>query len=168
MFKYNLRRYHYKLWFPDYYQDLIRNFFEDINIIQPTIHGLSELNRDKRGKIPIPTLSDLLNNHNILIEIYERLDNNNNPLMIAQKLVIRVAHLSDKYDYTYVIARKGFIVSAWAVDKDDNHRLTYSANSYYIPENLKENLLYKLSKEQKKYEETQRKYLNYTTVHQTL
>lgn len=164
MFKYNLRRYHYKLWFPEYYQEMIRDFFEDIVVIQPTIHGLTELNKDKRGKIPVPTKYDLVDNRNTLIEIYERLDNNNNPIRIAQKLVIRITHLNSKYDYTYVVAKKGFIVSAWAVDKEDNHRLTHSAKSYYIPEDLKETLLYKLSKEQKDYEETQRKYINYFAV----
>lgn len=54
------------------------------------------------------------------------------PLARIQKLVIRVHNLSDVYDYTYVIAREGFVISNWVNDKNDNHRLT-NDNNYYNP-----------------------------------
>lgn len=126
------RRYHYKVWMPEYLPSMLREFYETLPYVDVTKHAAEEMRLDKRGLIPLPSKEELFDKHNILVEVYEQLDKNI-PNKIAQKLLIRSPIFSDKYDYAYVIAREGFIVSSWAIDKNDDHRLTESIEKYYNP-----------------------------------
>lgn len=130
-FKY--RRYHNKIYFPENTAEMVIEFINQIDDIDVTNHAIEELNRDRRGVIPIPTKEEIFCSENTLVEFYERVDENDDRLNIIQKLVIRVHNLSDSFDYCYVLAREGFIVSAWANDKDDIHRLSHKAHFYYNP-----------------------------------
>lgn len=129
-----LRRYHQKVWLPDNIGELLAKFITAASekTIGDTYHAKDEQKADKRGKIPHPTRSDLFDPKNTLVECYEILDNRGMRMNKLQKCVIRVTTLSDKYDYTYVIAREGFIVTNWINDKGDDHRLTGN-NNYYKP-----------------------------------
>jgi hypothetical protein len=98
-----------------------------------TNHAETARFSDKRGEIPRITRLDLFNPNNTLVEFYEILSKDGKPTTRIQKLVIRVHHLSDKFDYTYVLAREGYVVSTWANDKGDEHRLTHSEETYYHP-----------------------------------
>jgi len=122
-------RYHHSICFPNELNKMmieyINSFTDDIDLTSHAAEQMSD-QKDPRGYIPLPTSGELLDNSNKLIEIYERLDK---PGRI-QKAVIRVGHLSEKYDYTYVVARDGVIVTSWINDKGDNHRLTNTANNY--------------------------------------
>lgn len=151
--RYPLRRYHFKLYMPDYVGQMLLDFFTQIKFVDITKHAAEELSKDKRGTIPLPSKDEMFDSRNQLIEIYERLDEKNKPLKIAQKIVVRIGFLNDNYDYVYVLAREGYVVSAWAVDKGDDHRLTGSAHLYYIPVLIKDKVLHKLSEEQRKYNE---------------
>lgn len=105
---------------------------------EPTHHAAEELFEDKKAHkyntpIPLPTHEELFNSENTLVEFYEVLDRNNQPTGRIQKAVIRIHNLHERLDYTYVVAREGFIVSAWANEKQDEHRLTVSESEYYKP-----------------------------------
>lgn len=125
------RRYHYQTYFPENLSDMIVNFFSNFDTLGATHHAKEEMSSDKLGAIPMPTKEDILNHENIVIEIYEPIIDGVASGYI-QKLLIRVKNLSDRLDYSYLIAREGFIVSTWANMKNDIHRLTNS-NGYYIP-----------------------------------
>lgn len=149
--KRNLRRYHYKLYLPENIGEMLLEFYGAVPFVDVTNHGAAELEKDKRGLIPLPSKEEMFSDENKLVEVYECLDENNNPTGVAQKIVVRIPYLSEKFDYTYVLAREGFIVSAWAIDKDDNHRLTESLNKYFIPEDRRQSILKKIKREQKNY-----------------
>lgn len=129
-----LRRYHYQVYFPDNTGEMCLEFFsqlpEDIN---PTYHAMHQMVDDESGIIDLPTKSDLLNSSNTLVEFYENLTPDNKPVGTIQKMLVRVPTLSNTKDYSYLVAREGFIVSAWSNDKTDIHRLTRN-NNYYRPE----------------------------------
>jgi len=135
MLKKQTRRYHHKVYFGDNVGIMTIEFIEQLGKkeIGYTKHAEKERITDKRGIIPKATREILFNPTNTLVEFYEILNTNGKPSMHIQKLVIRVHNLSDQYDYTYVIAREGFVVSNWANDKNDEHRLNHSNNMYYCP-----------------------------------
>lgn len=110
---------------------MIAEFFQQINDIDVTFHAAEQLMEDRRGIIPLPTKGELFYNTNTLVECYEKCDEAGNPLGIIQKVLIRVHNLDETLDYCYVLAREGFIVSAWANDKTDDHRLVRT--DYYDP-----------------------------------
>lgn len=134
--KFPLRRYHYQVYFPEYIDEMYQEFAKNLKKDPlPTNHGVEQFLDDKRGTIPLVTKEELFDERNTLVEVYERLNREHQPLGKAQKLVIRVPHLDlseNRRDYTYVIAREGYIVTAWANDKNDHHRLT-ERNNYYDP-----------------------------------
>jgi len=127
-----MQRYHYKLYFPTNTVLMCCEFFKNITNLGLTYHAVNQMCEDPRGVIPVPEKADLMHDDNILVEFYELLDNSGRPLGIMQKALIRVKHLSDTKDYSYLVAREGFIISAWANDKGDEHRLTNN-NGYYQP-----------------------------------
>lgn len=129
----NMRRYHKDVFFPDSVGRMCLEFFGQIETVRVTYHAAEQLLEDRRDVIPLATKQQLMEPSNQLVELYENLDRDGNPTGVMQKALIRVRHLSDRYDYCYVLAREGFIVSAWANDKDDNHRLTAKRNDYFAP-----------------------------------
>ena len=139
-------RYHYELGLPGYVGDMCLEFFQNFDKIQTTFHSANQLIDERNGFIPLPTLADLLHPKNTLVELYELMDKYNMPAKIMQKALIRVHHLDDHKDFSYVIARDGFLISAWANAKTDIHRLknrdVYFSNFYKaeidIPECLRE------------------------------
>lgn len=127
MSKKKFNRYHDSIYFPETFSKMMVEFIQTLNDeIDLTNHAAEALFEDKRGDIPLPTKKELLDNTNKIVEFYERTDR----LGRIQKAVFRVSHLSEKYDYTYVVARGGVVVTAWANDKGDNHRLTHALNEY--------------------------------------
>lgn len=130
----NLRRYHNKIYFPDNTAVMCLEFFGQIKDVDVTYHAAEQLIEDRRGIIPLPSREELLHSSNTLVEFYEVLDEQNEPTGKCQKMLIRVHNLSETFDYSYVLAREGFIVSAWANDKNDDHRLDSRASrDYYRP-----------------------------------
>jgi len=156
--KKNLRRYHHKIYFPenDKLLLMVAEFFQQLPKVDVTHHGIEQLFEDKRGLIPLPSKKELMQPENTLVEIYEILDAQGNPTGKMQKALIRVYNLNEKYDYAYVIAREGFIISGWALDKGDEHRLTKSMYNYYCPEELKNDIYVKLQEEQKAYKKVEK------------
>lgn len=127
MSKKKFNRYHDSIYFPENFSEMMVEFVQTLNDeIDLTHHAAEALYEDKRGSIPLPTKKELLDSDNKIIEFYERMDR----LGRIQKAVFRVGHLHEKYDYTYVVARGGVVVTAWANDKGDNHRLTHASNEY--------------------------------------
>ena len=130
--KVNLNRYHQDVYFPEQFPgmalEFVNLFTEAVDL---TTHAAEQMydKSDPRGPIPLPTNEQLFDLSNKLVEYYERVDR----LGRIQKAVIRVGHLSEEYDYTYVVARDGFIITCWANDTEDNHRLTHSLNEYIQP-----------------------------------
>lgn len=135
MAKPNLRRYHHKIWLPDNTGFMCMDFFTQIKEVDVTYHAADQLLEDRRGIIPLPSRAELLHNTNTLVEVYERLDANDNPTGIIQKMLLRVHNLHPAYDYCYVLAREGFIVSTWANDKGDDHRIDKD-HVYWRPKEL--------------------------------
>jgi hypothetical protein len=129
----NLRRYHKNIHFPRDIRDMCFDFFNQLKTVGATHHAVIQMQEDRRGSIPMPTKEQLTNPNNTLVEFYEILNHRNQPTSLIQKMVIRCHDLSSEYDYTYVVAREGFIVSSWANDKNDDHRLTCKYNLYYKP-----------------------------------
>lgn len=128
--KQDLNRYHSDIYFPESFADMVLEFIETFSDnINLTDHAADEMYKDKRGMIPLPTKDEILNNSNKIIEFYERKDR----LDRIQKAAIRISHLHEDYDYTYVIARGGVVVTCWANDKNDHHRLTESKEIYIQP-----------------------------------
>jgi hypothetical protein len=136
-----MRRYHYKVYFPNNTVLMCLEFFKQIKEIGLTYHAGHQMLDDQRGIIPMPDKADLMNDDNILVEFYELLDNSGNPLGIMQKALIRVKHLSDMRDYSYLVAREGYVISAWANDKNDEHRLTNKKNDYFEPSKKERDLI---------------------------
>ena len=123
-------RYHSDVYFPDHFPEMVLEFIETFNgEINLTDHAAEQMYEDKRGMIPLPAQEEMLAASNKIIEFYEKLDH----LGRIQKAVFRVGHLNENFDYTYVVARGGVIVTCWANDKGDNHRLTESKNQYIQP-----------------------------------
>lgn len=129
----NFRRYHFEIHFPTNIGEMMLEFYQALPKVDVTTHAAEQLLEDKRGVIPLPTKEELFDATNTLIEVYEVLDRDGNPTGKVQKAVIRIHGLSEKLDYTYVVAREGFVVSNWANSKTDKHRLT-GKNEYYKPE----------------------------------
>lgn len=144
-----LRRYHHKIYFPDNITDMCIEFFENIREIGITHHAEQQLKEDRRGIIPLPTREQLISENNTVVEFYEILDNKNKPTEKIQKIVLRLHELSDKYDYSYVLARESFIVSAWCNSKSDDHRLKDSLGEYYCPAHIKEIVVNKIKQRAK-------------------
>ena len=144
-------RYHRDVYFPENHPEMVLEFVnlftEEVDL---TTHAAEKMIDDTnpRGRIPLPTNEQLFHNSNELIEFYERVDI---PGQI-QKVVMRIRHLSEKYDYTYVVSRDGFIITCWSNSKTDNHRLTESINLYYCPPELRSEIYEKLSNRAKTYE----------------
>jgi elongation factor P--beta-lysine ligase len=150
--KLNLRRYHYKIYFPENTGEMLLEFVKQLpDKIDVTYHAAEELFEDKRGIIPLPSKIELLHNDNQLVEVYERLDKNNKPINQIQKIVIRISNLSEKYDYAYVLAREGYVVSAWANAKTDYHRILENFHLYYCPAELQAGKKKVLEEQAKKY-----------------
>lgn len=130
--KIDFNRYHQNVYFPEEFPtmalEFVNMFTEEVDL---TTHAAEQMydKNDPRGPIPLPTNEQLFDHSNKLIEFYERKDH---PGRI-QKAVIRVSNLNEKYDYTYVVARDGVIITCWANDSGDNHRLTHSLNEYIQP-----------------------------------
>ena len=139
MKKMQLRRYHYQIWFPDNTNKMTENFFEQFSDIDITYHAAEQLIEDRHGIIPLPSKSEMMNNENTLIEFYEIL-NDNKRTNILQKALIRIHNLDPKLDYSYVLAREGYVVSAWSQRKNDVQKLTKSLYEYYCPPDLKEQI----------------------------
>lgn len=127
-------RYHQNVYFPEKFPEMMLEFvslFNDSDV-ECTSHAASKMINEKnnpRGRIPYPTSKELFDRSNRVIEYYELLDH---PGRI-QKAVIRTGKLSEKYDYTYVVARDNTIITCWANDKGDDHRLTKSLLEYVQP-----------------------------------
>lgn len=150
---YKLNKYHSSVYFPENFPDMILEFIDTFkDDIDLTNHAAEQMYEDKRGRIPLPTQAELLDPSNKVFEFHERQDR----LGRIQKAHFRVGHLSEDYDYTYVVARDGVIVTAWCNDKGDNHRLTESYDQYYCPEDLKEEIYKKLNRIQEKHKNTNR------------
>jgi hypothetical protein len=132
-----LRRYHYNVFFPENTADMCLDFFLQLNEVNVTYHAAHQMFDDPRGIIDLPDKDDLLKEENILVEFYENLSEDNKPTGLMQKMLLRIKHFSKTQDFTYLIAREGYIVSAWKSDKDDIHRLTKSLHEYYCPNALK-------------------------------
>lgn len=146
--KEKFRRYHSEIYFPKNFPEMIIEFIETFsNDIDLTFHAAEQMYEDKRGQIPLPTKAELLDKDNIIVEFYERLDR----IGRIQKAVFRIKHLNEKYDYTYVVARGGVIVTCWANSKTDNHRLIASLNEYYCPKSYKKLIKNKLLKRTKNF-----------------
>jgi hypothetical protein len=132
--KLNLRRYHHKIHFPEETGQMCLEFFQQISDVNVTYHAAEQLMEDRRGIIPLPTREEILHSSNTLVEFYEQINEYGIPLNRIQKMLIRVHNLSEDFDYSYVLAREGYIVSAWANDKNDDHRLdSRSSRDYYCP-----------------------------------
>lgn len=139
----NLRRYHMDVFFPENTDEMKSEFFSQLeDDISLTSHALQEISSDRRGKITNPTKRDLMDQRAELIEFYEVLDEDNKPTGKMQKALIRVSHLDpkDQYDFTFIVAREGVVVTAWANDKSDRHRLTVSKYDYFDPNNDRKKL----------------------------
>lgn len=147
----NMRRYHYSVYFPKNTATMLLNFFNQLTDVNVTYHAAHQMFDDPRGIIPLPDKNDLLQSNNILVEFYENLNDEDQPIEQIQKILIRVKHFSDKIDYTYLLAREGYIVSAWISDKNDVHRLTHSMHKYWCPENLKSAVYSKIKTIQKSF-----------------
>ena len=135
--KYDFNRYHNDIYFPDNFPTMVLEFVESFKgEVDLTTHAAEQLydKKDPRGPIPLPTNEELLEPSNMLVEFYERKDR----VGRIQKALIRVNNLSEKYDYSYIVARDGVIVTAWANSKTDDHRLTKSFDEYYCPEEIRE------------------------------
>lgn len=134
-----LRRYHYKVYFPENIGDMLQEFFAEVisvGEIGKTHHSKKEQECDAKNIVPNLTLDIAMHPQNILVECYELID----PVWEAptgklQKVVLRVRHLDPVYDYTYVLAREGFVVTNWANHKQDIHKLE-SQNKYYTPDKV--------------------------------
>jgi hypothetical protein len=130
----NLRRYHNKIYFPENLGAMCAEFIGQINDVDITYHAAEQLIEDRRGIIPLPSREEIFHPSNTLVEIYEQINEFGVSLNKIQKMLIRVHNLNEQYDYSYVLAREGFIVSAWANDKNDEHRLDSKASKdYYRP-----------------------------------
>lgn len=132
MYPKNVIKYHYKVGFPDNLYDMLVEFINQLttdNLIY-TDHARKERFSDKRTRkaIPLITRTDLLFPDNTLIEYHVDTDHNR-----IQKIVIRVHHLNDDLDFTYVVSREGVVVSNWANHKEDEHTLVNSKNIYVQP-----------------------------------
>jgi hypothetical protein len=136
-----MRRYHYKVYFPNNTVLMCLEFFKQIKDIGLTYHAGHQMLDDPRGVIPMPEKIDLMNDANILVEFYELLDPCGKPLGIMQKALIRVKHLSETRDFSYLVAREGYVISAWANDKNDEHRLTNKKNDYFDIEKQEQSLV---------------------------
>lgn len=129
------RRYHQSIWFPSNTPELILEFFQQLPFkIGVTNHATDELFADKRTLIPLPSKKELLFLNNTLVEFYE-IETNNQRTNIVQKVLIRIHNLNENFDFSYIVAREGFIVTAWANDKNDKHRLNKKLNEYWSPTN---------------------------------
>ncbi|MNK39737.1 hypothetical protein D3C87_583570 [compost metagenome] len=113
-------------------------FFENFETVQTTFHSANQLMDERNGMIPLPSRADLLHPSNTLVELYETIDKYDMPSGILQKVLIRVHHLDTNKDYAYVVARDGFLISAWANDKNDIHRL--ERRDVYFSNFLKEDI----------------------------
>lgn len=132
--KQTLIRYHYDVGLPNYVGEMCLEFFGNFDKVQTTFHSANQLIDERNGFIPLPSRADLLHPKNTLVELYEQVDMRNKPAQIMQKALIRVHHLNEQKDYSYVIARDGFLISAWANAKTDIHKLinrdVYFSNFY--------------------------------------
>ena len=132
MSKRKFNRYHDSIYFPESFPEMMMEFVQTLSDeIDLTYHAAEALFEDKRGDIPLPTKKELLDVDNKIVEFYERVDR----LGRIQKAVFRLGRLNENYDYTYVVARGGVVVTAWANDKGDNHRLTHALNEYIQDKN---------------------------------
>lgn len=141
-----MRRYHYKVYFPDNVKEMCCEFFNQLNHVNVTYHAAYQMCDDPRSIIDLPTKSDLTNESSKVVEFYENLDDCGKPTGMVQKMLVRVPHLNERFDYTYLVAREGYIVSAWCLDKSDVPRLTRSLYEYHCPENLKESVYNKFGR----------------------
>jgi len=119
-------RYHKDVEFPPRAKlgNMLLDFFENFELINVSYHGRNQLVDDRKGVIiKVPSKTELMNPANTLVEVFERADDSYNPLGIIQKVLIRCHNLHEDWDFAYVVAREGLIVSAWANDKSDHHRL---------------------------------------------
>lgn len=153
----DMKRYHHKVFFPVNTGQMVLDFIAGLGDreIGYTHHANRERLTDKRGIIPEASKEILFQNSNTLVEFYE-LEKDGNGLGVIQKLVIRVHSLSDDYDYVYVVAREGYVVSNWVVDKGDDHRLVKSLHLYYVPSSIKKKVHKKIADQAKAFEEQQK------------
>lgn len=141
-------RYHSDVYFPESFPEMVLEFIETFNgEINLTDHAAEQMYEDKRGMIPLPDKKEMLHSSNKIVEFYEKLDY----LGRIQKAVFRIGYLNENFDYTYVVARGGVIVTCWANSKTDTHRLTESREKYYCPPELKDKVYAKLDMKEKTY-----------------
>jgi len=141
-----LRRYHHRIWMPENINSMLDEFLFQLPQIDLTTHASEEFLRDKRGVIPLPSKEELTQPDNLLVEAYKHESKD-----VLQKAVIRTKNLNTTYDYTYVVAREGFVVSAWANSKNDTHRVVKGFNKFWMPAELKESIRAKLIAEEATY-----------------
>lgn len=145
------RRYHYKVYFPPNTAEMCLDFFHQIKDVNLTYHAAHQMFDDPKGIICVPNRNDLIDPRNVLVEFYEHLNEIGTRTGTIQKVVLRVKHLSSNTDFTYLLAREGYIVSAWATVKSDVHRLTKTFHQYYCPTKLKDNIYIKLKQAEKRF-----------------
>lgn len=107
-------RYHKDIGFPENYIQTIINFFLGFDDTRLTFHSISEMADDKLTIIGMPHKTNLIDLDTELIEIYTDGDE-------FSKVLLRNKSMSNDYDFLYVIANDGAVVSAWANEKDDDH-----------------------------------------------
>lgn len=129
---------------------MLVEFFNQFDDVGVTYHGAEELIKDKRGVIPLPSKLELMNSR--LIEFYEIIENNK-PIGVIQKVLLRISNLDQNhlYDYSYVISKEGLVVSAWANSKTDDHRIMASFYKYYCPPKFKYQKLMQITNDAKSY-----------------
>lgn len=129
-----VRRYHGGVWMPDNMPAMVDDFITSCDLRQSPLlskHAASEMLDEQHGLIPMPCWEDLLNGDASLVECEEVLDSSGDATGTLSKMVLRLHHLSDALDFTYVVGRGGTIISAWANYKSDHHRLVNSIGCYY-------------------------------------
>lgn len=152
------RRYHHKVYFPDNLPELLREFVTAVKFVDVTSHAADELIDDKLTVIPLPSKEEIFHSDNTLVEFYQRVGKFDSLRYKIQKAVLRVHNLDSRFDYSYVLAREGYIVSAWANHKKDNHRLVKQFDRYYCPQDIKAGVYQKLLNEEEEHMKNWRPY----------
>src|SRR3954471_3391928 len=92
-----MRRYHYKVYFPDNTTEMYNEFFEQLHHLNVTYHAAYQMCDDPRSIIDLPSQIDLIKSTSKLVEFYENLDDAEQPIGKIQKMLVRVPHLNEKY-----------------------------------------------------------------------
>lgn len=130
-----MRRYHYTIYFPNNIGKMIREFIGQIYFINLTDHAMYEMKNDENTQVPHPTVEQMFNSSNKVVEVYENLTDNGERTNIIQKMLIKITNLHYDYDFIYVLSREGYIVTAWASHKSDMRKIKRK-EFYYSPQLL--------------------------------